>query len=162
MEGQTDSAPRFVADAMLGRLARWLRALGYDTLYDAEAEDHALVRQALAQDRILLTRDVELARRRGVRIVLIADDRVENQLRQLVATLHLSASGAFSRCVECNTPLVDLPREQARPLVPPYVFVTQPHFRRCPRCGRVYWRGTHWAQMRAALENAEWDDKQGL
>jgi uncharacterized protein with PIN domain len=150
-----DPAPRFVADVMLGRLARWLRVLGYDTLYSSHADDAALVRRALAEDRILLTRDVELARRRGVRVVLISDDRVEEQLLEMVKTLPLTAGAAVSRCLNCNAPLVEFDRAQARDLVPPYVFATQTRFRRCPGCGKVYWRGTHWAHMVATLESAQ-------
>jgi uncharacterized protein with PIN domain len=149
-----DSAPRFLVDAMLGRLARWLRVLGYDTLYFSDADDAALVRRALAEDRILLTRDVELTRRRGVRVILISDDRVGNQLREIVGFLHLSADQAFSRCINCNAPLVEFERAQARDLVPPYVFATQTRFRRCAECGKVYWRGTHWARMQSTLESA--------
>jgi uncharacterized protein with PIN domain len=149
-----DSAPRFVVDAMLGRLARWLRVLGYDTLYFSNADDAALARRALADDRILLTRDVELARRRGVRVILISDDRVENQLREMVNILPLTAEEAFSRCLNCNAPLVELERTQARDLVPPYVFATQTRFRCCAGCGKIYWRGTHWAHMLATLESA--------
>jgi uncharacterized protein len=152
--GKPDSVPRFVVDAMLGRLARWLRVLGYDTLYFSDADDAALVRRALAEDRILLTRDVELTRRRGVRVILISDDRVGNQLREIVEILHLSANQAFSRCINCNAPLVEFERAQARDLVPPYVFATQTRFRRCAECGKVYWRGTHWARMKSTLESA--------
>jgi uncharacterized protein len=155
LEGNNpDAAPRFVADAMLGRLARWLRVLGYDTLYSSDADDAALVRRALADDRILLTRDVELARRRRVRVILISDDRVDEQLREMVRTLPLNSQEAFSRCLNCNARLVDFDRAQARDLVPPFVFATQTRFRRCPGCGKVYWRGTHWAHMLATLESA--------
>ncbi len=143
---------------MLGRLARWLRVLGYDTLYYRDIDDAALARRAIAEDRILLTRDVELARRRGLRILLISDDHVENQLREVVLALKLKPDEAFSRCIDCNTPLVDFDREQARPLVPPYVFATHTRFKRCPHCGKVYWRGTHWAHMRSALESGELDN----
>ena len=139
---------------MLGRLARWLRILGYDTLYFSNADDATLARLALADDRILLTRDVELARRRGVRVILISGDQVENQLREIVNVLTLSAGEAFSRCLDCNALLVEFERTQARDLVPPYVFATQTRFRRCAICGKVYWRGTHWAHMLATLESA--------
>lgn len=149
---EPDSAPRFVVDAMLGRLARWLRVMGYDTLYSSGSDDAALVRRALAEDRILLTRDVELARRRGVRVILISDDRIGPQLREIVEILHLSAHEAFSRCIDCNAPLVEFDRARARELVPPYVFATKTRFRRCVDCGKVYWRGSHWAHMQATLE----------
>lgn len=143
-----------MVDVMLGRLARWLRVMGYDTLYSSDADDAALARRALAEDRFLLTRDVELARRRGVHTVLISDDRVENQLREVVKLFPLSFGKAFSRCLNCNIPLVEFERAQALNLVPPYVFATQNRFRRCPGCGKIYWRGTHWARMLASLENA--------
>ncbi len=148
----TGRRPRFVADAMLGRLARRLRALGYDTLYSSQYDDPTLARLALAEDRILLTRDVELTRRRGLSFLLIEDDRLENQLRQMWNALGLTGENAFSRCLDCNTPLVECSPAQVRDRVPPYVYTTQSRFRCCPNCGRVYWRGTHWARMRAEIE----------
>ena len=152
---------RFVADVMLGRLARWLRILGYDTLYSPTLDDPELARIARLEDRILLTADVELARRRGLRVILVSDDRIEAQLRAVSRELRLSVHEAFSRCINCNTTLVELDREEARPLVPPYVFATQTRFRRCPRCGKVFWRGTHWARMRAALESGDFGGENG-
>lgn len=151
-------SPRFVVDGMLGRLVRWLRALGYDTLYNTAWEDAALAEIARTEDRILLTRDVELTRRRNLRAILIREDRVLVQLRQVVAEVGLNAGAAFSRCVECNTALESLAAEQAAPLVPPYVLQSHSRFRRCPRCGRVYWRGTHWSRMREVLEGLEYDE----
>ncbi|MDE3090177.1 MAG: Mut7-C RNAse domain-containing protein [Chloroflexota bacterium] len=146
---------KFLVDNMLGRLATWLRLLGYDTAYLPEADDHALARVARAEDRILLTRDVELTRRRGVRHVLIESEKVEEQLGQIFRTLGLSARQAFSRCAECNTILEQAKPESVRGHVPPYVFQTHARFLRCPRCQRVYWRGTHWAHMLAQIEELE-------
>ena len=144
---------KFLADNMLGRLATWLRLLGYDTAYLPAADDHALARVARAEDRILLTRDVELTRRRGVRHVLIESEKVADQLKQVFHALGLSARHAFSRCAECNLPLDPASKETVRSQVPPYVFQTQEHFLRCPRCQRVYWRGTHWARMMAQIQD---------
>ncbi len=146
---------------MLGRLARWLRVLGYDTLYLPELDDAALARLARAEDRILLTRDRELARRKGLRVLLLQDDQVEQQLRIVVARLGLTANDAFSRCIQCNIMLEEVNREEARPLVPPFVYNTQTRFRRCPQCGRVYWRGTHWAHMVELLESEGWEEEKG-
>ena len=143
---------RFIADVMLGRLARWLRALGYDTEYDSTIDDQDLAQRALSENRILLTRDVELTRRRGLVFVLIKDDALATQLKQVVSALHLPLTGAFSRCLDCNGELVDSPRAEVEGKVPPFVLATQTRFRNCPRCGKVYWRGTHWSRMRAALE----------
>jgi uncharacterized protein with PIN domain len=146
---------KFLADNMLGRLATWLRLLGYDTSYLPSADDHALARIARAEERILLTRDVELTRRRGVRYVLIESERVEEQLRQVQNSLNLSARRAFSRCAECNVALSPVGKEFVRDAVPPYVWQTQEHFLHCPICKRVYWRGTHWAHMLAQIEDLE-------
>ncbi len=138
---------------MLGRLATWLRLLGYDTSYLPSADDHELARVARAEGRILLTRDVELTRRRGLRHVLVESERVEEQLLQVFSALRLSARQAFSRCAECNVSLSPVSKESVRDSVPPYVWRTHERFLRCPFCSRVYWRGTHWAHMLAQIED---------
>ncbi len=144
---------KFLADNMLGRLATWLRLLGYDTTYLPQADDPELARIARAEDRILLTRDVELTRRRGVHRVLIESEKVEEQLRQVFSAFGLSARQAFSRCAVCNVTLEETRKDRVRGEVPPYVFQTHDRFLRCPRCQRVYWRGTHWAHMLAQIED---------
>lgn len=151
----SENKPRFVADAMLGRLARWLRALGYDTLYDSSLDDAKLAELARGQARILLTRDVELTRRRNLTCLLIQDDKIVKQLRQVVSAFGLDSDAAFTRCIECNAELVPLEPEHAVSLVPPYVMKTQTRFRRCPRCGRIYWRGTHWSHMEKIARELE-------
>jgi uncharacterized protein with PIN domain len=147
----TTEPPRFIADAMLGKLARWLRILGYDTLYDDRADDHALVRWARAEGRILLTRDRELARRRGLRCLFVTDEDVDEQLAQVVRDLGLSLDGAFSRCNVCNEPLEPVDKDAIRDQVPPYVYQTQEQFARCTGCGRIYWPATHWQGMRERI-----------
>ncbi len=142
---------RFVADAMLGTLAKWLRILGYDTHFDPTLDDHQLVRLARAQDRVLLTRDRELARRRGVRVLFVDSESLDTQLGQLLAELNLEPDQSFSRCPVCNELLADLDRETARSQVPAYVAQTHEAFKSCPTCQRVYWRGTHWQRMDAQL-----------
>ena len=132
---------------MLGTLAKWLRILGYDTQYDSDLDDHQLVRLARAENRILLTRDRELARRRGLSVLLIASERLDEQIAQVLKELGLESRRSFSRCPVCNALLSSLDRETARSRVPPYVAETQTLFKACPKCQRVYWRGTHWQQM---------------
>ncbi len=136
---------------MLGRLARWLRILGYDTLYDSRWTDDELARLARAEGRILLTRDVALARRRGVRALFIVSERVEGQLRQVAQALGLRAECSFTRCAVCNGRLEQVPKGWAWGYVPPYTFCTQREFRLCPNCNRFYWRGTHWERMQRVL-----------
>ena len=151
---QSGSDPRFFADAMLGRLAKRLRLAGFDTLYERSIADADLVTRARAEGRIIVTRDRRLAQRRLARdaVVLVAD-RVDAQWREITLRMpDLLHGDALSRCAECNGVLVELPTEEARPLVPPYVAQTQRVFSRCPACGRVYWAGTHVERIRRALE----------
>ena len=138
---------------MLGRLATWLRLLGYDTAYPRNAADADLARLARSEERVLLTRDVELTRRRGVRCLLIESDQVFLQVQQVLTAFRLTTQDAFSRCTVCNNSLVEVAKESVRGSVPPYVYDTQERFCRCTKCERIYWRGTHWAQIAARLED---------
>jgi uncharacterized protein len=136
---------------MLGTLARWLRIMGYDTLFDPAMDDHQLARLARAEGRVLLTRDRELARRRGVDSLLVESEHLDAQIAQLLAELDLDPAGSFSRCPVCNERLVEMDREEARERVPAYVARTHDTFRSCPGCRRVYWRGSHRQQMEERL-----------
>src|SRR5581483_9576719 len=138
--------PRFFADAMLGGLVRWLRVLGVDVDYDPAVHDPELVRRAAADERWILTRDRKLVERRlARRHLLVASERVDEQLRQVLDTFGLRprAERLLTRCLRCNALLAELDPAEAAALVPPFVLRTQTSFRRCPRCGRVYWRATH-------------------
>ncbi len=139
---------RLLADGMLGRLARWLRLLGYDTAYERDADDLHLARRARAEGRVLLTRDRELAARRGLSTLLIESEVVEEQVRQVQETIGPPPEPALSRCTICNMVLEPVAREQVAELVPPYVLRTHEQFWLCPGCGRVYWQGTHLRQIK--------------
>jgi uncharacterized protein len=148
--------PRFLADCNVGRLARWLRALGYDASYHARIGDAELVREAAAESRVLLTRDRDLTKRRViqtgvVRAILIRDDEVTQQLRQVFAELDLELKEALTRCIECNAELESRVAATVAERVPPYVRQTQSRYSECPSCGRIYWAGTHWQRMREVL-----------
>jgi uncharacterized protein with PIN domain len=146
-------APRFVADAMVGKLARWLRILGVDVIYDVSLDDHELLALARMEKRVLLTRDNPLAAGAGEpRRLLIESDDFRRQLIQVVTTFQLDFRRAlFTRCVDCNTPLESVPRGEARGKVPPYVFSTQEQFKRCPQCDKILWGGTHRQHMQRVL-----------
>jgi uncharacterized protein len=148
--------PRFAADAMLGRLARWLRVLGYDTLYDIRVEDPVLVQLAREEDRILLTRDRHLLRElRPPRAHEVRQDDPMQQLRDVVGTLALPPPAQlFTRCLLCNAQLRELAAAEALPLLPEGGLGIEGPVRRCPTCGRLYWDGSHVRRMRAALERA--------
>jgi uncharacterized protein with PIN domain len=139
-------------DAMLGRLARWLRLAGYDAAYLNDADDLELVRVARAEGRLLLTRDVELARRRGVRALLIESQQVDEQLDEVRSAIGPPPEPVTPRCAMCNAPLGPLARAAARERVPPYVFRSQQEFSQCPTCRRVYWPGSHWQAIRRRVD----------
>jgi uncharacterized protein len=143
----------FLADAMLGSLVKWLRILGYDTRYCPSWDDNELARLARAEGRVLLTRDEQLARRPGLRLLLIAADDLAAQLAQVIQACGLDSSHSFTRCPICNAPLEEVGKTSAWGQVPPFVFKTQDVFRICPQCNRFYWRGTHWQRMQERLES---------
>lgn len=149
-QSTTKAVPPLLVDAMLGRLAKWLRLAGYDAAYWRDGSDDALIDRAQATGRLIVTRDHQLAGRRGVRALLIAAETLDAQIVEARAALG-GAPQPFTRCPKCNATLDDLPHAAARDLVPPYVWQTQTEFRRCPACGRVYWKGTHWPAMQARL-----------
>ena len=148
--------PKFIVDANVGKLARWLRIMGYDTLFINNIDDERLIDIGLREKRVVLTKDTQVMRRRVVvsgrlEAILIKDDDAKTQLRQVVDTLKLNRRRKFSRCLECNEPLITRTREEVRQLVPPYVFKTQSQYVQCPACRRIYWRGTHWQRMNHEL-----------
>jgi hypothetical protein len=149
-----DDRPTFAVDAMLGRLAKALRMLGYDTHYDSGISDSDLKLLALREGRVVLTRDREIAETSlPLRVVLVESDHPEEQLRQIVDEFALDVEGAlFTRCLVCNAPVEEASREEAEGRVPPYVFSTQERFARCPSCGRIYWAATHVEAAKRRLE----------
>lgn len=154
---------RFVVDTMLGRLARWLRAMGYDTLYLGPAEDRRLLQLSVTEDRILLTRDGKLARLAGPRGCLIRADRVDRQLTEAVEKLALAPHEALwlSRCLECNAMLEPRQKAALSGLIPDHIFATQTEFMGCPGCGRVYWSGSHSDRILARLVRLFNRDRRG-
>ncbi|MGH7896576.1 MAG: Mut7-C RNAse domain-containing protein [Candidatus Binatia bacterium] len=146
--------PRFVADKMLGRLARWLRILGYDVLYGTNFSGRGLLAAARSEGRIVLTRDRRLARRPGMPpCLLVEDDHFRDQLRQVVSEFAIDPRATlFRRCVECNAELDDIGSAEAAGRVPEFVLATQTRYRRCPRCRHLYWEATHVDRVRRELE----------
>jgi len=148
-----DSIPHFVVDHMLGRLVTWLRLLGCDTLYAGAAADAEIARIAQRDRRIVLTRDRELARRKSIKTILIASEKLDEQLAQVIRDCGLRIDDLSPRCPLCNGLLANLPRAEAEGRVPPYVFQTQERFLICSVCGHIYWQGTHWQRMQKRLAN---------
>ena len=151
-------APKFVVDNNVGKLAKWLRMMGYDTVFFNGSNDSRMVAIARAENRVILTRDTEIMKRRLVtsgrlRAILITSDKVEQQIKQVKEALNLEPKfRPFSLCLECNQPLGERSKEQVKERVPAYVFKTHDQYMECPTCHRVYWRGTHWQAMTLRLD----------
>lgn len=141
---------RFIADSMLGKLAKWLRLAGLDVSYKNDIDDHVLIEQALSEDRIILTRDRNIQKRKIVRAcLLIHSDHLEEQIKQFFDTYKIDGTEkSFCRCIRCNTLLKDVNKHELLGRVPAYVFETNDNFKQCASCDRIYWAGTH-------RENAE-------
>ncbi|GBC77162.1 hypothetical protein HRbin08_00631 [bacterium HR08] len=139
---------RFVVDVMLGRLARWLRLLGFDVVYRPEAHDEQLIAIAEAEERTLLTKDARLLRDRRVNGYLVKSTRWDDQLREVIAEFHLrDLIRAFTRCPECNALLVAVEKEAVRSRLPQKVYEEQTGVSLCPNCSHLYWAGTHVERM---------------
>ncbi len=145
---------RFVLDGHLGRLAAYLRMCGFDTAYDRDADDAKIAGLAVAEDRILLTRDRGLLKRGAVRWgAIVRHDAPADQLAEVVARFGLADEvRPFARCLRCSALLEDVGREAIRDAVPARVQREQATFRRCPACGGIYWRGSHHRRMTRLLE----------
>jgi hypothetical protein len=150
---------KFIADNNVGKLARWLRMIGYDTLFFKEKNDRRMIETALSEGRVILTKDTQVARRRLVtdgklNVISIKQDEPRAQLQAVMKLLNLDYHfKPFSLCLECNQPLIPRTRDEVQNLVPPYVFKTQEQYMECPLCHRIYWQGTHWQAMVRELRN---------
>lgn len=140
-----DPTPRFLVDRMLGKLARWLRILGYDTAYLPQLSPEGVLREGRKQQRMILTRNTRLLRYKDAPpLVFVHSDHFREQLRQVIDECHLDPQQRLlTRCIECNLALVDVAKDEVRSRVPDYVWQTQEIFRRCPGCSRIYWSATH-------------------
>jgi uncharacterized protein with PIN domain len=145
---------RFLVDAHLGRLARYLRLLGFDTLFYNDLGDQALVRLALDERRVLLTRDRALLMRRELTHgCYLRQGPPRAQLAALVERLDLYRQlRPFSRCMHCNGELAAVPKAEVATRLEPRTRRAFQRFWRCGDCGRVYWRGSHWERMQALVE----------
>jgi uncharacterized protein with PIN domain len=148
---------KFICDDNLAKLAKWLRTLGYDTLFFDPIEDGELVSKALKDNRVVLSRDTQLSRFRmklGERLLFIKSDKPLEQLKQVVRHFKLKPDKdlLFSRCLVCNNPLQKVAKENIKDKLYPYVYQTQNNFVRCPKCNRIYWPATHVKRMLETLK----------
>lgn len=139
---------RFIADAMLGRLARWLRILGFDTLYYPDITDRVLLKLARQEGRFILTRDTHFLRKDVGDCLLVTSDGLEEQVSEVMKALGLGLPGG-SRCANCNGELREvLDKQEIADAVPEYVYLNFNHFQRCLQCGNVYWEGSQFRRIK--------------
>ena len=137
---------KFIADSMLGKLAKWLRILGWDTIYYNRSEKDSMIKVANNENRMILTRDTRLQKKGDLKdLLFIKDNDPMAQLREVVNGLDLKIDPEriFSRCLRCNKRLEKVPPEEVEGKVPEYVWQHQRGYSRCPSCKRIYWKGTH-------------------
>jgi uncharacterized protein with PIN domain len=151
---------KFIADAMLGKLTRWLRMLGQDVTYSTQLEDAELMATAEKENRVLLTRDLELYQRAVGKDVAAFYVEGSTEAEKLAALadrfgLPLTIDLTRSRCPRCNGRIRLTPKEQLAGKVEANTFIYYNEFWKCSKCGRVYWQGAHWDGIKATLEEAK-------
>ena len=144
----------FLLDGMLGKLARWLRIAGFDTLFYRDKGDDELIQEVLESNRVLLTRDRELVQRatkRGVHVLLIEPEDAKSQLSQVKDVFNLTLEPSLSRCPVCNGILVEESKENVSDRVPETSLNAFDEFWACNECQKVYWKGSHWKKIKETL-----------
>ena len=152
--GRGEGVMKFLVDRMLGKLAKWLRMLGYDTLYYQGEDLHQLIHLARQEGRVILTRNTKLIpKRQEDRILRVREDDPTLQLRDLILKGYISLDEKlFSRCLLCNTLLDEIQKGEVEGKVPDFIFHQQKEFFRCPQCGRIYWKGSHQENMQKKVD----------
>lgn len=151
---------KFIADIMVGKLAKYLRMAGYDVKYINNISDDKLTEIAKKEDRILLTRDSLLLMRKKfkneqVKSLLVKEDNLINQLRQLKSELGITLKPNLNRCLKCNQTLANVNKQDVKGKVPPYVYATHQNFLYCKNCNQYYWRGTHYNNMKDVFQKID-------
>lgn len=146
---------KFICDEMLGTLAKWLRIIGYDTKYARGMKDEEIIEIAIKEDRIVLTRDKMLSRK-AMKGFYIEEKELEKQIERVVKKFKLDVKkNIFSRCTVCNIPVVKIERSKVEGKVPENVWKNNKEFWICPNCGRIYWMGSHWENIKNRLKGLE-------
>jgi len=145
---------KFLLSRELGRLAKWLRILGFDTAYFNQDNTSSLIIQALRDNRVIITRNHRLAKSCRLKTALVKSEKLKEQLVQILKELKLNINSdmMFTRCIICNVILEEVDKEKIKDKVPEYVFKTQVNFIACPKCKRIYWSGTHWGNVAKTLK----------
>jgi uncharacterized protein len=146
---------RFILDVHLGRLARYLRLCGLDTTYRRDYADPEIIRLSEAENRIILTRDLELLKNKKVTHgYWIRSQHLNEQLREVFLRFDLLGQLLpFSRCIECNGLLIHVLKEDVLDQLQPETIKYYTEFRKCSDCNRIYWEGSHYERMKKYIDN---------
>ena len=154
--------PKFICDDMVGRLSKWLRVLGYDTVYfesrniEPDISNTRIAALSRSEERIVLTRDSNLPKHKFLKASLVLQsESVLDQLKEVLVTFKLvpfDPKKLFTRCLLCNHEVRAFEKEKALHRVPDYVYQAHEHFHECPHCGKIYWAGTHIERMQKILQ----------
>jgi uncharacterized protein len=151
---------QFLADSMLGKLTRWLRILGLDVSYSTELNDSEFLEVARKENRVLLTKDLELYKRaiaKGLEAFYVVGETESGRLAELAQryALTLEVDMEKSHCPVCNTKLKATPKEQLISELEKNTLTYYDKFWKCPNCGQVYWQGAHWKQITNTINEAK-------
>ena len=146
---------KFIVDSMLGKMAKRLRLMGYDTYYDAKADDHDILKISNDEARFIVTRDTQMAKIRGAKVFLIKSTDLNEQMKEIsrVARIKMDNKMSFSRCPECNTPVKEVGKEEVKKIVPEFVYKTLDKFSYCAKCKKAYWQGSHYEKLVKELKS---------
>lgn len=147
---------KFIADRMLGSFAKWLRVYGFDVFYSNDIDRSSMIKISRDEGRLILTRASNFKELKHVPpYFIINSENLEGQLKEFFMSFpDLKKKGIFfSRCVECNVPLKDVPKEAVADKVPEHAFKTHDEYKICPSCQRVYWEGTHISRMKDFIDS---------
>ncbi len=148
-----NSSKKFIVDDNLGRLAKWLRMLGFDTLFSKSASLYGMSRKAGEKGRLFLTRSRKNAGSKMFeRAFLIKSSAVFEQLKEIAPILDIEKERLFTRCSICNEVLHEIEKEKVSSLVPDYIYRNNERFKKCPDCGKIYWKGTHNKAIMSKIE----------
>lgn len=145
---------KFVADVMLGKLARWLRLIGYDTIYEPKLPLKELIKIANEEDRIFLTRSKRIVEENNIKnFYIVKSEKFKEQLAEVIKNLNLDTeTNLFSRCSICNTEIVEVDKSSIAELIPAQTAESFDEFYKCPKCGKIYWSGSHTARIIKTLK----------
>ncbi len=145
---------RFILTKELGRLARWLRLLGFDAAYFDSDDIKALFVAAFNEKRIVVTKRRKISGTKSLKVIYLKSDTLREQFNELRRKIKFKTKTLFTRCADCNKRVFEVKKTSIRGLVPPYVFKTQKNFFQCPACAKIFWKATHWNRAKEFLNEA--------